>query len=144
MDIGLVQLRMKVSSSSGGFGDSGVPDVLSVPVSPGVQVLTHRMDMSYGQMGSLLRSGARQTLFASQLVRYADLYSSTCLNLLHFPSNYLFMAPPVLVSRFFSPAEVSVATVLGLPHWLSLSDAPRGGLSDPHRLHSAQLHQTLL
>lgn len=54
--------------------------------------------MSYGQMGSLLRSGARQTLFASQLVRYADLYSSTCLNLLNFPSNYLFMAPPVLVS----------------------------------------------
>lgn len=54
--------------------------------------------MSYGQMGSLLRSGARQTLFASQLVRYADLYSSSCLNLLHFPSNYLFLAPPVLVS----------------------------------------------
>ncbi|CAF99314.1 unnamed protein product, partial [Tetraodon nigroviridis] len=71
-DISLVQLRMKV--------------------------LTYRMDMSYGQMGSLLRSGAKQTLFASQLVRYADLYSSSCLNLLNFPSNYLFMAPPVLVS----------------------------------------------
>lgn len=54
--------------------------------------------MSYGQMGSLLRSGARQTLFASQLVRYADMYSSTCLNLLHYPTNYLFLAPPVLVS----------------------------------------------
>lgn len=54
--------------------------------------------MSYGQMGSLLRSGARQTLFASQLVRYADMYSSSCLNLLHYPCNYLFLAPPVLVS----------------------------------------------
>lgn len=54
--------------------------------------------MSYGQMGSLLRSGSRQTLFASQLMRYADLYSSSCLNLMHYPVNYLFMAPPVLVS----------------------------------------------
>uniref|UniRef100_A0AAQ5XTC7 5'-nucleotidase, cytosolic II, like 1 n=1 Tax=Amphiprion ocellaris TaxID=80972 RepID=A0AAQ5XTC7_AMPOC len=63
----------------------------------GLQVLTYRMDMSYGQMGSLLRSGARQTLFASQLMRYADLYSSTCINLLHYPFNYLFMAPPVLM-----------------------------------------------
>lgn len=63
-----------------------------------LQVLTHRMDMSYGQMGSLMRSGSRQTLFASQLTRYADLYSSTCINLLHYPPNYLFTAPPVLVS----------------------------------------------
>ncbi|XP_047425405.1 5'-nucleotidase, cytosolic II, like 1 isoform X2 [Mugil cephalus] len=70
-DIGAIQMRMKV--------------------------LTYRMDMSYGQMGSLLRSGSRQTLFASQLIRYADLYSSTCMNLLHYPFNYLFMAPPVLM-----------------------------------------------
>uniref|UniRef100_G3PYT6 5'-nucleotidase, cytosolic II, like 1 n=1 Tax=Gasterosteus aculeatus aculeatus TaxID=481459 RepID=G3PYT6_GASAC len=56
-----------------------------------LQVLTYRMDMSYGQMGSLLRSGARQTLFGSQLMRYADLYSSNCINLLHYPFNYLFM-----------------------------------------------------
>lgn len=70
-----------------------------------VQMLTYRMDMSYGQMGSLLRSGARQTLFASQLTRYADLYSSTCLNLLHYPFNYLFMAPPVLVSLSHSCTE---------------------------------------
>lgn len=72
---------------------------------PRAQVLSHRMDMSYGQMGSLLRSGAKQTLFASQLVRYADMYSSTCLNLLHYPSNYLFLAPPVLVS----PSPLSLA-----------------------------------
>ncbi|XP_034564859.1 5'-nucleotidase, cytosolic II, like 1 [Notolabrus celidotus] len=62
-----------------------------------MKVLTYRLDNSYGQMGSLLRSGARQTLFASQLVRYADLYSSTCTNLLHYPLNYLFIAPPVLM-----------------------------------------------
>uniref|UniRef100_A0A3B4YBY8 5'-nucleotidase, cytosolic II, like 1 n=1 Tax=Seriola lalandi dorsalis TaxID=1841481 RepID=A0A3B4YBY8_SERLL len=64
-----------------------------------MKVLNYRLDMSYGQMGSLLRSGSRQTLFASQLMRYADLYSSTCINLLHYPFNYLFMAPPVLVSQ---------------------------------------------
>uniref|UniRef100_A0A8C8GTL2 5'-nucleotidase, cytosolic II, like 1 n=1 Tax=Oncorhynchus tshawytscha TaxID=74940 RepID=A0A8C8GTL2_ONCTS len=63
-----------------------------------LQVVTYRMDLSYGQMGSLLRSGSRQTLFASQLMRYADLYSSTCINLLHYPFSYLFRAPPVLVS----------------------------------------------
>uniref|UniRef100_A0A672JGR6 5'-nucleotidase, cytosolic II, like 1 n=1 Tax=Salarias fasciatus TaxID=181472 RepID=A0A672JGR6_SALFA len=66
-------------------------------VSTRMKVLTYRMDMSYGQMGSLLRSGSRQTLFASQLMRYADLYSSTCINLLRYPTNYLFMAPPVLM-----------------------------------------------
>lgn len=87
------------------------------------QVLTHRMDMSYGQMGSLLRSGSRQTLFASQLMRYADLYSSTCINLLHYPFNYLFMAAPVLVR----PRPAHLHTIINLhtdvarPHSLSLS-----------------------
>uniref|UniRef100_A0A3P8WHT1 5'-nucleotidase, cytosolic II, like 1 n=1 Tax=Cynoglossus semilaevis TaxID=244447 RepID=A0A3P8WHT1_CYNSE len=66
-----------------------------------IQKRMRKMDTAYGQMGSLLRSGARQTLFASQLMRYADLYSSTCSNLLHYPFNYLFLAPPVLVSLFF-------------------------------------------
>ena len=56
------------------------------------------MDSSYKQMGSLLRSGSKQTLFANQLMQYADLYSSSCMNLLHYPFSYLFMAPPVLVS----------------------------------------------
>nr|XP_046231533.1 5'-nucleotidase, cytosolic II, like 1 [Scatophagus argus] len=91
IDIGTIQMRMKV--------------------------LTYRMDMSYGQMGSLLRSGSRQTLFASQLMRYADLYSSTCMNLLHYPFNYLFMAPPVLMpheavsqnTADFASSELTVA-----------------------------------
>ncbi|KAM3600082.1 uncharacterized protein V6R79_017108 [Siganus canaliculatus] len=81
-----------------------------------MKVLTYRMDMSYGQMGSLLRSGSRQTLFASQLMRYADLYSSSCTNLLYYPLNYLFMAPPVLMpheaasqsSAAFVSTEVTV------------------------------------
>ncbi|MGH0162045.1 UNVERIFIED_CONTAM: hypothetical protein FKN15_070482 [Acipenser sinensis] len=48
-------------------------------------------------MGSLLHSGSRQTLFSSQLMRYADLYASSCLNLLYYPFSYLFRAPPVLM-----------------------------------------------
>ncbi|XP_071322390.1 5'-nucleotidase, cytosolic II, like 1 isoform X3 [Trachinotus anak] len=83
-----------------------------------MKVLTYRLDMSYGQMGSLLRSGSRQTLFASQLMRYADLYSSTCINLLHYPFNYLFTAPPVLMpheavsqnSADFDSSELPIVT----------------------------------
>ncbi|KAM6976357.1 5'-nucleotidase, cytosolic II, like 1 [Tautogolabrus adspersus] len=76
-------------------GSKECPDINAIQTR--MKVLTYRMDMSYGQMGSLLRSGARQTLFASQLVRYADLYSSACINLLNYPLNHLFMAPPVLM-----------------------------------------------
>ncbi|XP_031433380.1 5'-nucleotidase, cytosolic II, like 1 [Clupea harengus] len=59
--------------------------------------VTYGMDMCYGKMGSLLRFGSAKTLFASQLLRYADLYASTCLNLLHYPSSYAFRAPLVLM-----------------------------------------------
>ncbi|PWA26664.1 hypothetical protein CCH79_00000824 [Gambusia affinis] len=76
-------------------GSKECPDISNIQTR--IKVLTHRMDISYGQMGSLLRSGYTQTLFASQLIRYADLYSSSCINLLYYPFNYLFMAPPVLM-----------------------------------------------
>ncbi|KAM6984845.1 5'-nucleotidase, cytosolic II, like 1 [Aplochiton taeniatus] len=76
-------------------GSSDCPDISAIQSRR--KVVTYRMDMSYGQMGSLLRSGSRQTLFGSQLMRYADLYSSTCMNLLHYPFSYLFMAPPLLM-----------------------------------------------
>lgn len=53
--------------------------------------------MCYGKMGSLFRCGSRQTLFASQLMRYADLYAASFLNFLYYPFSYLFRAPSVLV-----------------------------------------------
>ncbi|XP_039624557.1 cytosolic purine 5'-nucleotidase-like isoform X3 [Polypterus senegalus] len=62
-----------------------------------IKKVTHEMDMCYGKMGSLLRCGSRQTLFASQIMRYADLYAASCLNLLYYPFSYLFRAPPVLM-----------------------------------------------
>uniref|UniRef100_A0A672H3G6 Cytosolic purine 5'-nucleotidase n=1 Tax=Salarias fasciatus TaxID=181472 RepID=A0A672H3G6_SALFA len=62
--------------------------------------VTHDMDMCYGMMGSLFRSGSRQTLFASQVMRYADLYAASFINLLYYPFSYLFRAAHVLVSCF--------------------------------------------
>uniref|UniRef100_A0A8C9T2Z6 5'-nucleotidase, cytosolic II, like 1 n=1 Tax=Scleropages formosus TaxID=113540 RepID=A0A8C9T2Z6_SCLFO len=79
--------------------------VTRLPSDTREQKLTHCMDMGYGKMGSLLRCGSRQTLFASQLMRYADLYASSCLNLLYYPFSYLFRAPPVLVSTVCSDSS---------------------------------------
>ncbi len=86
-----------------------------------IQKLIHEMDMCYGLLGSIFRSGksrknfhslncasinssffknpegSRQTHFASQITRYADIYAPTALNLLHYPFFYLFKASPVLV-----------------------------------------------
>ena len=56
------------------------------------------MDLAYGMMGSLFRSGSRQTFFSSQVVRYADLYAATFLNLIYYPFSYMFRAPAMLVS----------------------------------------------
>uniref|UniRef100_A0A673H495 Cytosolic purine 5'-nucleotidase-like n=1 Tax=Sinocyclocheilus rhinocerous TaxID=307959 RepID=A0A673H495_9TELE len=60
-------------------------------------MVTYGMDLCYGKMGSLLRCGSTKTLFASQLLRYADIYSTSCLNLLNYPFSYLFRAPLVLL-----------------------------------------------
>uniref|UniRef100_A0A671WU93 Cytosolic purine 5'-nucleotidase n=1 Tax=Sparus aurata TaxID=8175 RepID=A0A671WU93_SPAAU len=62
-----------------------------------IKKVTHDMDMCYGMMGSLFRSGSRQTLFASQVMRYADLYAASFINLLYYPFSYLFRAAHVLV-----------------------------------------------
>ena len=48
---------------------------------------------------ALFLPGNRQTFFASQATRYADLYAASCVNLLHYPFSYLFRAPPQLVSK---------------------------------------------
>ncbi|KAI4896754.1 hypothetical protein NFI96_015532 [Prochilodus magdalenae] len=61
-----------------------------------IKKMTFGVDLCYGKMGSLLRCGATKTLFASQLLRYADLYAASCLNLLNYPITYLFRAPSVL------------------------------------------------
>uniref|UniRef100_T1IIX9 Cytosolic purine 5'-nucleotidase n=1 Tax=Strigamia maritima TaxID=126957 RepID=T1IIX9_STRMM len=72
------------------------PDISKV--TQALREVTHEMDMSYGILGSLFRSGSsRQTFFASQVIRYADLYSGTFLNLIYYPFCYMFRAPPMLM-----------------------------------------------
>lgn len=66
-------------------------------ITPSLQAVTHAMDMCYGKMGSLFRGGSRQTLFANQLMRYADLYAASFINFLYYPFSYLFRASPTLV-----------------------------------------------
>lgn len=78
------------------------PDISKVRAA--IRDVTHKMDMSYGMMGSLFRSGSRQTFFSSQVVRYADLYAATHLNLLYYPFSYMFRAPAMLL-----PHESTVA-----------------------------------
>ncbi|XP_029460100.1 cytosolic purine 5'-nucleotidase-like isoform X2 [Rhinatrema bivittatum] len=89
LDIFLAELYQNMDS-----GSSERPDVTSIQKQ--IQRVTHEMDMCYGKMGSLFRCGSRQTLFASQLMRYADLYAASFINLLYYPFSYLFRAPPVL------------------------------------------------
>jgi len=69
-----------------------------------IREVTHEMDLSYGMLGSLFRSGSRQTFFSSQVVRYADLYAATFLNLMYYPFSYMFRAPAMLM-----PHESTVA-----------------------------------
>lgn len=55
------------------------------------------MNEEYGVLGSLFRSGSRTTFFASQVERYADIYASSCYNLVHYPNFYFFRAHMTLM-----------------------------------------------
>ncbi|CAI5456067.1 unnamed protein product [Caenorhabditis angaria] len=58
-----------------------------------IRKLSSQMDEEYGILGSLFRTGGRTTFFAAQVERYADVYASSCYNLVHYPSFYYFRAP---------------------------------------------------
>uniref|UniRef100_A0A3B3RAY8 Cytosolic purine 5'-nucleotidase n=1 Tax=Paramormyrops kingsleyae TaxID=1676925 RepID=A0A3B3RAY8_9TELE len=90
LDIFLAELYKNLDSSS-----NERPDISSLQRR--MKRVTHDMDMCYGMMGSLFRSGSRQTLFASQVMRYADLYAASFINLLYYPFSYLFRAAHVLM-----------------------------------------------
>ncbi|CAD6193043.1 unnamed protein product [Caenorhabditis auriculariae] len=62
-----------------------------------IRKLSHEMDQEYGVYGSLFRAGGRMTFFASQVERYADVYASSCYNLVNYPSFYFFRAPMQLM-----------------------------------------------
>lgn len=103
------------------------PDISKIQES--IRSVTHEMDMSYGMLGSLFRSGSRPTFFASQVMRYADLYAATFLNLIHYPFSYLFKAPPMLM-----PHESTVnheESPVGLPDKLTLASRTRTSSETP-------------
>lgn len=100
--------------------------------------------MCYGKMGSLFRCGSRQTLFANQLMRYADLYAASFINFLYYPFSYLFRAPPVLVSHSqtappLTPrASVSLMEALGGHQalgWWGLAPLKASPHADGSRVH---------
>ncbi|XP_021694817.1 cytosolic purine 5'-nucleotidase isoform X1 [Aedes aegypti] len=97
LDVKLGDLYKNLDSSA-----KEKPDISSVRTS--IRDVTHKMDLAYGMMGSLFRSGSRQTFFSSQVVRYADLYAATILNLMYYPFSYMFRAPAMLL-----PHESTVA-----------------------------------
>lgn len=71
------------------------PDISQVKTQ--IRTTIHELDMSYGSLGSIFRCGSRQTHFASQIARYADLYACTFLNLFYYPFSYFFRSPSALL-----------------------------------------------
>ena len=82
--------------------DKTKPDVGSIKKA--LHATIHSMEMAYGTTGSLFRSGSRQTFFASQVMRFADIYASSLLNLLYYPTFYMFRSPAMLL-----PHEATVS-----------------------------------
>ncbi|XP_058830579.1 cytosolic purine 5'-nucleotidase isoform X2 [Topomyia yanbarensis] len=97
LDVKLGDLYKNLDSSA-----KEKPDISSVRTA--IRDVTHKMDLAYGMMGSLFRSGSRQTFFSGQVVRYADLYAATIMNLMYYPFSYMFRAPAMLL-----PHESTVA-----------------------------------
>lgn len=97
LDIELGEMYKDLDSST-----KEKPDISKIRTA--IRDVTHKMDLAYGMMGSLFRSGSRQTFFSSQVVRYADLYAASCLNLMYYPFCYMFRAPAMLL-----PHESTVA-----------------------------------
>lgn len=71
------------------------PDIS--PLQAMIRHVVHDMDMAYGKFGSLFRTGSRNTMFAGQVLRFADLYGSSFMNLLHYPFSFLFRAEAQLL-----------------------------------------------
>lgn len=71
------------------------PDVAEIQLQ--IRDVAHHMEESYGLLGSLFRNGSRHTFFSSQVLRYADVYSISCLNLIYYPLCYMFRAPSMLM-----------------------------------------------
>lgn len=108
LDITLGDLYKNLDSSA-----KEKPDISQVRNK--IREVTHKMDLAYGMLGSLFRSGSRQTFFSSQVVRYADLYAATFLNLIYYPFSYMFRASPSLLAHEMLSHDSSVASEAAPP-----------------------------
>ena len=82
--------------------DNKKPDIGAIKSA--LHATIHSMEMAYGTTGSLFRSGSRQTFFASQVMRFSDIYASSLLNLLYYPTFFMFRSPAMLL-----PHEATVS-----------------------------------
>ncbi|XP_039180154.1 cytosolic purine 5'-nucleotidase-like isoform X2 [Crotalus tigris] len=103
LDVLLAELYQHLDS-----GSSECPDISSIKKR--IQKVTHEMDMCYGKMGSLFHCGSHQTLFANQLIRYADLYAASFVNFLYYPFSYLFRAPAALMPHESTVEHIKMET----------------------------------
>merc|ERR1712157_712935 len=78
-----------------------LPDISNLQKT--LRMVVHDMDMAYGKFGSLFRTGSRNTMFAGQVLRFADLYGSSFINLFFYPFSFLFRAEAQLM-----PHETSI------------------------------------
>lgn len=116
-------------------GGEHVPDIDSLRKA--IKAIAQDMEISYpSQLGSLLRCGSRQTHFAIQATRFADLYSSSCVNLANYPLSYLFSAPHQLMAHEDTP-------VAGLDIDTTLSPALTDKLSAKKRIMKGKLARGL-
>lgn len=90
---------------------------------------TKDMDAEYGVFGSLFRLGTCQTFFASQVERFADIYASSCVNLLYYPTFYFFRSPMTLMSHELTVDHSSIlhhSGAKGFYHQDTLGEKVRG------------------
>ena len=66
--------------------------------------------------------GSRMTHFAAQASRFADLYSSACINLLNYPDCHLFTAPHQLVSPRGKETFMKIIITMQMPHESFVAD----------------------
>uniref|UniRef100_A0A0X3PZM9 Cytosolic purine 5'-nucleotidase n=1 Tax=Schistocephalus solidus TaxID=70667 RepID=A0A0X3PZM9_SCHSO len=102
------------------IGSASKPNVTSIQKE--IRLVAQEMERSYGLLGSIFRSGSRLTFFSSQSMRYADIYSFSCINLIYYPMCYMFRAPTMLM-----PHESTVSHVDSpISSFAELEDYPCG------------------
>jgi len=116
------------------------PDISGVQEA--IQEVTLEMDLAYGMMGSLFRSGSRQTFFAGQVTRYADLYAASFLNLLYYPFSYLFKAPSMLMPHESTVDQTGTCDVIPEDQadvsWVERARIPVSTSTTPDNNHTAR------